>query len=273
MSVGDINWAEIEAKLPYQRDDEALARRKELFDQFDVNHNGYLSLAEADKGLRDVLQLEDVFDAKPAIKRAFHAALKYVHGDNPGPEFIKKKEFRVFLEFVQRYFELWVMFKTVDASMDRHINMDEFRAALPDLDSWGVRISEEEAETVFKNIDTNSGGQIDFSEFCTWAIEQKLKKTEEITREVTAAVSPASAVKEADIRCDFEKYDLAGEGTISKEELVAVFAELNPHMGSEQVEQILAMANQGDSDTVDYNKFLAWLFDGNSAATAAAATA
>ena len=37
----------------------------------DVNGNGYLSLAEVDKGLRDVLALDEVFDCKPAIMRAF----------------------------------------------------------------------------------------------------------------------------------------------------------------------------------------------------------
>ena len=41
-----IDWAEINAKLPYQRTDEAKAKRKELFTQFDPNGNGYLSLAE-----------------------------------------------------------------------------------------------------------------------------------------------------------------------------------------------------------------------------------
>ena len=38
----------------------------------DVNGNTYLSLAELDKGVRDVLQLNpEVFNAKPAIMRAF----------------------------------------------------------------------------------------------------------------------------------------------------------------------------------------------------------
>jgi len=32
------------------------------------------SLAEMDKGIRDVLQCQEIFDAKPAIARAFHAA-------------------------------------------------------------------------------------------------------------------------------------------------------------------------------------------------------
>ncbi len=47
--ASDINWAEINEKLPYERTDEAKAKRKELFNQFDPNGNGYLSLAEVRK--------------------------------------------------------------------------------------------------------------------------------------------------------------------------------------------------------------------------------
>ena len=44
--MSDIDWAEINAKLPFERSDEAKAKRKDLFQQFDPNGNGYLSLAE-----------------------------------------------------------------------------------------------------------------------------------------------------------------------------------------------------------------------------------
>ena len=36
-----------------------------------MNGNGYLSLAEIDKGIRDTLKSDALFDAKPAIMRAF----------------------------------------------------------------------------------------------------------------------------------------------------------------------------------------------------------
>ena len=40
----------------------------------DINGNGFLSLAEVDKGLRDVLKTDDIFDCKPCIIRAFNAS-------------------------------------------------------------------------------------------------------------------------------------------------------------------------------------------------------
>ena len=42
-----------------------------MFKDFDPNSNGYLSLAEIDKGIRDVLNLDELFDCKPAIMRAY----------------------------------------------------------------------------------------------------------------------------------------------------------------------------------------------------------
>ena len=44
----------------------------------DVNESGFLSLAEVDKGMRDVLRLPELFKAKPVLIRAFQAAKKCV---------------------------------------------------------------------------------------------------------------------------------------------------------------------------------------------------
>ena len=49
ITMADIDWESINAKLPFQRTDEEKAKRRELFKQFDPNGNGYLSLAEVSK--------------------------------------------------------------------------------------------------------------------------------------------------------------------------------------------------------------------------------
>ena len=67
----NIDWATLNSKLPYKKNDEEYQKRSEIWESIDVNGNGYLSLAEVDKGLRDVLQLDEIFDCKPAIMRAF----------------------------------------------------------------------------------------------------------------------------------------------------------------------------------------------------------
>jgi hypothetical protein len=45
-------FKELASKLPYDTSPASMAKRKELFDGFDVNGNGFLSLAEVDKGIR-----------------------------------------------------------------------------------------------------------------------------------------------------------------------------------------------------------------------------
>ena len=69
-----IDWAALSAKLPTSKSEEDKAKRKQLFRAIDGNGNGYLSLAELDNGVRDILQCHEIFEAKPAINRAFHAA-------------------------------------------------------------------------------------------------------------------------------------------------------------------------------------------------------
>ena len=72
--MADIDWAAVTKKLPSEKTDEGKAARKKMFNEFDPNGNGILSLAEVDKAVRDVLNLDAVFDAKPAIMRAFQIA-------------------------------------------------------------------------------------------------------------------------------------------------------------------------------------------------------
>ena len=47
-----------------------------------MNGNGYLSLAEVDKGMRDVISLPALFDLKPVLMRAFTAAKKVSKAEN-----------------------------------------------------------------------------------------------------------------------------------------------------------------------------------------------
>ena len=46
MTSTGIDWADIRKKLPYERNEEQKKKRMDMFNQFDPNANGYLSLAE-----------------------------------------------------------------------------------------------------------------------------------------------------------------------------------------------------------------------------------
>ena len=64
-------YESLSAKLPVGGSEEDRQKRRALFNSFDPNGNGYLSLAEVDLGVRKALDSDALFDAKPAIMRAF----------------------------------------------------------------------------------------------------------------------------------------------------------------------------------------------------------
>eukprot|EP00759_Apiculatamorpha_spiralis_P004021 PhF_6_TR12276/c0_g1_i3/m.19470 len=170
-----INWAEIDAKMPTALTPEQKHTRMQLYNQFDPNGNGYLSLAECDKGVRDVLGLGSIFNCKPAIIRAFQAAKNIDQkgkAEKNRDDYIQKCEFRMFLVFLRQYFEMYVMFDRIDTGDDKRVNLEEFRAAIPSLAKWGVKITDVEGE--FRKIDKNGGGEILFDEFAEWALAKNL---------------------------------------------------------------------------------------------------
>ena len=130
-------------------------------------------MAEIQKGIRDVLELENVFNCKPAVFRAYKYAKNFSKGGGVGGEYVEFKEFRVFLLALRQYFEYYEAFDTIDTSNDRRITLDEFRWGQKILQKWVGKIASMEDE--FKKIDKNSGGFILFDEFCDWAIEKGLK--------------------------------------------------------------------------------------------------
>ena len=61
----------------------------------DVNGNGYLSLAEVDKGMVDEINLPQLFALKPVLMRAFQAAKNKVKSKSKhGKDYIEKNEYR-----------------------------------------------------------------------------------------------------------------------------------------------------------------------------------
>lgn len=98
----------------------------------DVNGNGYMSLAEIDKGLRDVVQIPAMFNLKPVIMRAYQTArsvspAKTKHSD----DYITKGEFKYLLYYLRQYYEYWIGFDAIDTNDDRRVSFDEFKKAIP----------------------------------------------------------------------------------------------------------------------------------------------
>jgi Ca2+-binding EF-hand superfamily protein len=170
-----IDLDKIRSKLPTEKTAEQKAKRKELYRGFDPNGNGYLSLAEVDKGCKDILELPEIYENKPVMMRAFQAAKGANNAKSKselGQHYIERSEFRLLLLYLRNYFEFWQMFDRIDSGDDRRINMEEFKSAIPMMETWGVKI--DDAEKTFQAIDTNGGGHILFDEFSDGAIKKGL---------------------------------------------------------------------------------------------------
>jgi len=168
-----VDYSKLREILCVEKTPEGIEKRKKMFSGFDPNGNGLLSLAEVDKGIRDVLKLDNVFALKQVIMRAFQAAKDSMpnKGKHSG-DYIEKNEFRVFLVYLRQYFEYYEMFDIVNVDGDKTIDYNEFVAALPRIEKWGVKV--EDPKKTFAEIDVDKGGNLRFDEFCNWAVKFNL---------------------------------------------------------------------------------------------------
>ena len=60
----DYDWEGLLKRLPIKKTVEERTKRRQLWNAIDMNGNGYISLAEFDRGVRDVLNLPQIFSLK-----------------------------------------------------------------------------------------------------------------------------------------------------------------------------------------------------------------
>ena len=72
----NFDWDSFLKKLPIEKTEKDRAARKKIWNAIDMNGNGFVSLAEFDRGVRDVLGLPQIFSQKKVLFRAFEAAKK-----------------------------------------------------------------------------------------------------------------------------------------------------------------------------------------------------
>ena len=169
----NYDWEGLLQRLPIKKTAEDRAKRRQLWNSIDMNKNGYVSLAEFDRGVRDVLNLPQIFSLKKVLIRAFNAAKNKIKGKSKhSDDYVEWLEFRILLVYLRQYFEYYIMFCRIDTSDDFKVDINEFTKAVPTLAKWGVKITDPKAE--FKKIDTNNSGSIMFDEFCEYAIKKNL---------------------------------------------------------------------------------------------------
>ena len=142
--------------------------------------------------MRDVLQVDELFDCKPAVNESFHYAKAKSPGeDKHGPEYLEFREFRLFLQTLRQYFEYYQAFDRIDTGDDNRVSKEEFcsDAAKEAVAKW-VKDPIEDFEAEFDTVDENKGGQILFKEFVKWALDKNLD-IEDDEDEAPAEEAPA----------------------------------------------------------------------------------
>ena len=173
MEQQNIDWNHIANNLPFGPDPQSQAQRANMWQYIDLNGNGFCSLAELDKGIRDILKIQSIFSCKPVIMRAFQAAKNSGRSkSHHGPNYIERDEFRIFLQYLRQFFEYYQAFARVDTGDDNRVSLQEFVQAMPMIQRWVGPIYDPVSE--FRSIDRNNGDQILFDEFLAWASHRRL---------------------------------------------------------------------------------------------------
>merc|ERR1712093_366385 len=128
-----------------------------------------------------------------AFQAAKGASTRKGRESKHGADFAEWREFRLLLVYIRQYFEVWQMFDEVDSADDKRVNLDEFKAALAKIESWGLKVDDAEAE--FKAIDKNGGGQVLFIEFADWALNKKLDLEDDDDEDADAPIPTTTEQK------------------------------------------------------------------------------
>lgn len=129
--------------------------------------------------------------------------------------------------------ELHKQFIAIDTNNSGTVSMQELKEVL--LDNFNI--DEEEAEDLFKRLDTDNNDEIEYTEFLAAALLGHVK--------VHAGV----------LRKTFSRFDRDGDGKIDKQELKMV---LGDTFSEREIDELLLEADTSGDGKLDYDEFLAY---------------
>ena len=114
----------------------------------------------------------------------------------------------------QKKEELAKVFKAFDKNGDGRLSMDEVKQGY--LDHYGKVVSDEEVEKMFKSVDSDNSGFIDYTEF------------------VVAAMNEHELTSNEFLQAAFKMFDKDGSGVITSDEIKTVLgfgdSQINPNV-------------------------------------------
>eukprot|EP00310_Coccolithus_braarudii_P016293 CAMPEP_0183337590 /NCGR_PEP_ID=MMETSP0164_2-20130417/5172_1 /TAXON_ID=221442 /ORGANISM="Coccolithus pelagicus ssp braarudi, Strain PLY182g" /LENGTH=289 /DNA_ID=CAMNT_0025507297 /DNA_START=16 /DNA_END=882 /DNA_ORIENTATION=- len=179
------------------------ATRDQLYQCWDTNDNGFLSLAEVDQGIKVTLigELKDRKEGERIWKRFRRSYIRaFVDAADAAPQraghghtavggkrrvvndddYVTRREFRLLINYLSIYATIYELFAAIDGKTegvtvddDNRISRSEWDASLQLVQSasstWAPFVALQSAKKgSFDQIDTNGGGFIVLTEFCEW---------------------------------------------------------------------------------------------------------
>ena len=106
------------------------------------------------QGVRDVIAVDELFDAIPAINRSFHHCKNVATNPNEhGDDYIEFREFRLLLQTLRQFFEYYQAF-----------------------DRWVLTSRKEDIEFTISRVDTGDDDRISKEEFTSDALKGAMEK-------------------------------------------------------------------------------------------------
>jgi Ca2+-binding EF-hand superfamily protein len=223
------DWESVKANLPVGTSQEDKERRKALWRSFHVTHSQYLALFEVDAAMSKVLQCQELFDAKPVIRKAY----KYARVANPnGPkDKLEFCEFRLLLVYLKGIFDVYQIFMTLDESKDKVLQLEELHKAGPRLEAAGIQVKD--PDSLWRQL-KGTNEVVDFTEFADWAVQQGLagpELLEQVHQEESAVGNELKAV--------MQKWRCCSEGTATVADLQRLMKKLDPSFPDQELSGLL----------------------------------
>ena len=129
------------------------------------------------------------------------------------------------------------VFKAFDKNGDGKLSMDEVKEGY--LEQYGRIMSDQEVETMFRAVDTDNSGFIDYTEF------------------VVAATSQQTLTSQEKLHAAFRMFDKDGSGTISADEIreVLCFGGSNS-LTTEAVDAIIRQVDENGDGDIQFEEFV-----------------
>ncbi|XP_055871348.1 neo-calmodulin-like isoform X1 [Biomphalaria glabrata] len=137
--------------------------------------------------------------------------------------------------------EIKELFRIFDKNHDNTISSSELGKMLTCM---GMEVSEEEVETLMKELDKNGNGKIEYREFKAF-MQDEMRRSEENPEE-----------QEKAIRMAFKVFDQNGDGVIDAAELKTAMKNLGEPLSDKELNDMMKQADIDKDGKINYEEFI-----------------